>query len=113
MRISKQFADRSKTSSRRLTVCLLILAVLTGTFRLGLSAQQKQKMRPAKLTEDQRILHVLNRLGFGARPGDIERIKSIGIETYINQQLSPEKIADPVAEAKIKEGSNYPEHDHR
>ncbi|HZE72545.1 MAG TPA: DUF1800 domain-containing protein [Pyrinomonadaceae bacterium] len=103
MRISKQFADRSKTSSRRLTVCLLILAVLTGTFRLGLSAQQKQKMRPAKLTEDQRILHVLNRLGFGARPGDIERIKSIGIETYINQQLSPEKIADPVAEAKIKD----------
>ena len=25
------------------------------------------------LTEDQKILHVLNRLGFGARPGDVAR----------------------------------------
>jgi uncharacterized protein (DUF1800 family) len=55
------------------------------------------------LTEEQRIIHVLNRLGFGARPGDVERVKSIGLENYINQQLTPAKIDDSVAENKVKD----------
>src|SRR5688572_29690153 len=56
-----------------------------------------------RLTEEQRIVHVLNRLGFGPRPGDVERIRSIGLEKYINQQLAPEKIADTMAENKTQE----------
>ena len=59
--------------------------------------------KTTRLTEEQRIVHVLNRLGFGARPGDIERVKAIGLENYINQQLSPEKITDTVAENKVKD----------
>src|SRR5580765_6647202 len=54
------------------------------------------------LTEEQKVLHVLNRLGFGARPGDVERVKKIGIEKYIEQQLNPASIDDPVAESKLK-----------
>jgi uncharacterized protein (DUF1800 family) len=54
------------------------------------------------LTEDQKILHVLNRLGFGARPGDVERVKAIGINKYIEQQLNPSAITDSVADAKVK-----------
>ncbi|HBB97817.1 MAG TPA: hypothetical protein DC054_20745, partial [Blastocatellia bacterium] len=56
----------------------------------------------AKLTQDQRILHVLNRLGFGARPGDVERVKAIGVDKYIEQQLSPDKIDDAASEAKLQ-----------
>jgi uncharacterized protein (DUF1800 family) len=55
-----------------------------------------------KLTEEQKIAHVLNRLGFGARPGDIEKVKAIGLQKYIDQQLSPSAINDSVAEAKVK-----------
>ncbi|HEX5966164.1 MAG TPA: DUF1800 family protein, partial [Pyrinomonadaceae bacterium] len=62
-----------------------------------LSTQSVVSKTP-RLTEEQRIVHVLNRLGFGPRPGDIERIKSIGLDNYINQQLAPEKISDTVAE---------------
>src|ERR1043165_1132718 len=62
-----------------------------------------QKSKSKSLTEDQRIVHVLNRLGFGARPGDVERVKAMGVENYINQQLNPEKISDTVAENKIKD----------
>ncbi|MBV9216734.1 MAG: DUF1800 domain-containing protein [Acidobacteria bacterium] len=54
------------------------------------------------LTEDQKILHVLNRLGFGARPGDVEKVKAMGLQKYIDQQLNPSSIADPLAEAKVK-----------
>jgi uncharacterized protein (DUF1800 family) len=52
------------------------------------------------LTEEQRIVHVLNRLGFGSRPGDVERIKTLGLKTYIQQQLYPETVKDEVVEAK-------------
>src|ERR1041385_602362 len=55
-----------------------------------------------KLKDEQKILHVLNRLGFGARPGDVERVKAMGLQNYIEQQLHPERINDAVAEAKVK-----------
>jgi len=54
------------------------------------------------LTEDQKIIHVLNRLGFGARPGDVERVRRIGLEKYIDQQLNPSSIDDAATEAKVK-----------
>ena len=54
------------------------------------------------LTEDQKILHVLNRLGFGARPGDVERVKAMGLQKYIDQQLNPSSIDDSALEAKVK-----------
>ena len=76
-------------------VVLLLLVLLTQPIIFA------QKHR--SLTEDQRIIHVLNRLGFGARPGDVERVKSMGLENYINQQLNPEKISDTVAENKVRE----------
>src|SRR5215213_3892103 len=76
-------------------VALMLLVVLTQPIVLA------QKHR--SLTEEQRIVHVLSRLGFGARPGDAERVKAMGLENYINQQLNPEKIADSVAENKVKE----------
>jgi uncharacterized protein (DUF1800 family) len=66
-------------------------------------ADNTRDSKAKKLTEEQRIVHVLNRLGFGARPGDVERVKAMGVENYINQQLNPEKISDTVAENKIKD----------
>jgi len=78
---------------------VVMTCLLASTLVPMLQAQQQ----PApKLTVEQRTLHVLNRLGFGARPGDLERVKAQGIENYINSQLSPEKIDDSVAEAKVK-----------
>jgi uncharacterized protein (DUF1800 family) len=46
------------------------------------------------LTEDQKILHMLNRAGFGPRPGDVERVRQLGLEKYLDQQLRPEDISD-------------------
>src|SRR5262249_21491964 len=47
-----------------------------------------------QLTEDQKILHLLNRAGFGPRPGDIERVRRMGLEQYIEEQLHPENLSD-------------------
>lgn len=40
-------------------------------------------------------LHLLNRLGFGPRPGEIEKVKSLGIDAYVQSQLSPDSITYP------------------
>src|SRR5215213_6586946 len=77
------------------TVALILFIMLTQPIVFA------QKHR--SLTEKQRIIHALNRLGFGARAGDVERVKAMGLENYINQQLNPEKIGDTVAENKIRE----------
>jgi uncharacterized protein (DUF1800 family) len=101
MKFSRQFPSLKFKQLRSLGSLLLIGAMLAGTFAPGASAQ-KSKSKAAKLSGDQRTLHVLNRLGFGARPGDVERVKAMGLENYINQQLHPEKISDAQAEAKVQ-----------
>lgn len=42
-----------------------------------------------------RALHVLSRLGYGARPGDIDRVQAMGVEHYIDAQLAPNSITMP------------------
>src|ERR1043165_9579544 len=87
------------------TVAFTLLLALTAAQPLA-SAQKRaksQNLTSHDLTEEQRIVHVLNRLGFGARPGDVERVKAMGLENYINQQLNPEKISDTVAENKVRD----------
>jgi len=49
----------------------------------------------ASIPADLREVHVLNRLGFGPRPGDIEQVRSIGVDRYIDEQLSPRNISLP------------------
>lgn len=81
------------------TAYVLVFCTLTGV-------GAPQSMHPGRtnaLTQEQQILHVLNRLGFGARPGDVERVRAIGIENYINQQLNPNSISDSVVEARLQD----------
>ena len=58
-----------------------------------LSASSPGSAVPAK-PDDKTILHVLNRLGFGARPGDVARVRETGLAKYIDLQLAPERIPD-------------------
>jgi uncharacterized protein (DUF1800 family) len=54
------------------------------------------------LTEDQAILQALNRLGFGPRPGDVERVKEMGLQKWIDQQLHPDSIDDSALDARLQ-----------
>ena len=38
---------------------------------------------PRLLNDGQKIEHALNRLAFGARPGDIEQVRQIGLQRWI------------------------------
>jgi len=69
----------------------------------GNSAQQSslKGLPDTDLTEDQTIVHALNRLGYGPRPGDVQRVKEMGIAKWIDRQLRPESINDSAAEARL------------
>ena len=43
---------------------------------------------------NRQIVHVLNRITFGPRPGNIDRVRAIGVEAFIEEQLHPERIDD-------------------
>jgi uncharacterized protein (DUF1800 family) len=59
----------------------------------------------AELSTDEAILHALNRLGYGPRPGDVERVRQMGLAKWIERQLTPNSIDDRALTARLE---NYP-----
>lgn len=55
-----------------------------------------------ELSSDQAILHALNRLGFGPRPGDMDRVRQMGLGKWIEQQLNPDSIDDSAVQARLE-----------
>ena len=51
---------------------------------------------------DAEITHVLNRIAFGPRPGDVERVRTLGLQRYIDEQLHPERVDDTATAARLK-----------
>jgi uncharacterized protein (DUF1800 family) len=80
---------------RRCWRAITILALL------GLSANLVQAADEEPLTDRQKIIHVLNRLGYGPRPGDVERVEKMGLQAYIRQQLHPETIDDAALRTEL------------
>ncbi|MFA7336962.1 MAG: DUF1800 domain-containing protein [Candidatus Obscuribacterales bacterium] len=54
------------------------------------------------MNSDQKVVQVLNRLTFGAKPGDFDRVKAMGVKAYISSQLNPRSIAEnPVVDSQV------------
>ena len=64
-------------------------------------AGARMTLPASPLTPDQQILHALNRLGYGPRPGDVDRVRRIGLAAYVDEQLSPSGLADPAVEQAL------------
>lgn len=58
-----------------------------------------------ELPADQQIIHALNRLTFGAKPEDVLRVRAIGLDKWIDQQLEPERTDDSAMDAFV---ARYP-----
>ncbi|MEO7673958.1 MAG: DUF1800 domain-containing protein [Pyrinomonadaceae bacterium] len=81
----------------RITTSVMIFAMIAPVFAISGDVRTEKKA----LTEDQKAIHVLNRLGFGARPGDVAKVKAVGLQKYIDSQLNA-ALDDSVAENKVK-----------
>jgi len=64
--------------------CLLILC--------GAAQSAAQSLPPEALA-----VHAVNRLTFGATPGEVDRVRAMGFAAYVDEQLAPEKLPDPQA----------------
>jgi len=60
----------------------------------GLSTPDAASVALREQTADQQVLQALNRLAFGARPGDVQTVRDIGVDRWIAAQLEPTRFAD-------------------
>lgn len=64
--------------------------------------QQKQTVAPINLMSDeQRVMHILSRITYGPRGEDIERVKLMGVDAYIDEQLTPDNIDETKIDQQI------------
>jgi uncharacterized protein (DUF1800 family) len=91
---------------KRNSAWIALLVLLLGLSTTGLIAGDKKKKGSAaenKIDEHQRAIHALNRLTFGPRPGEVDRVAGMGVEKWIDQQLNPNKIDDSALEARLEQ----------
>ncbi len=83
------------TALRTRSIALVLAMVVVGVPLGGLGATTPEG-REAALA-----VHVLNRITFGPRPGDVERVSDMGVRAFIDQQLYPAEIDDGAVERKL------------
>ncbi len=91
--------------TRALAGCLMLSLVQEPATLLAVASPGwHSKRAPAvqPLTEEERATQALNRLTFGPRPGDLERVKAIGVKKWVEMQLNPEQVDDSLLEARLR-----------
>jgi len=82
----------------RRTQTAFLFAALVSLAPIGAYAQRPSSAvataEARELPADQQIIQALNRLTFGPRPGDVQRVRAIGLDKWIDQQIHPERISD-------------------
>jgi uncharacterized protein (DUF1800 family) len=77
----------------RFLTALLLLTELLSMPLVSLSGSTPA-LNEGGLSQDQRVVQALSRLTFGARPGDFDRVKKMGVDAFIEEQLNPDSIDD-------------------
>jgi uncharacterized protein (DUF1800 family) len=83
---------------RHFAVLVALILALSASVRVS---AKKNLAAPHEMDEQKRALHALNRLTFGPRPGEAERVAAVGVDKWIEQQLHPEKSDDHALEARL------------
>ena len=87
---------------RRQIALVLAVGALGVAVSVPLAIAKKNKREsPNQIDEQKRALHALNRVAFGPRPGDVQRVAAMGVDQWIDQQLHPEKIDDHALDARL------------
>ncbi len=87
----------------RTKIAVLLLSISVASCVQPLMARKEQKETlPSGATDRKRALHALNRLTFGPRPGDVQRVTAIGVDRWIDLQLHPERIDDSALNSHLQ-----------
>jgi uncharacterized protein (DUF1800 family) len=84
------------------------LALLLSLLGFAVSVQlalgkkkEKQAAAAAQMDQRKQAVHLLNRLTFGPRPGDVDHVMAIGVDAWIDQQLHADKIDDTALDGRL------------
>ena len=86
-----------------LAACAPAGTIATGTASTGSSERFVivPPTEPREQTADQQVRHALDRLAFGPRPGDVARVREMGVDTWIALQLAPDRVSDSATDALV------------
>ncbi len=121
MSVQQRLASQTASISTAPRSFLAAILSVTCVFSVGIDVpslaaktaaekDKKPKQDPAlknlpvtELSADEAIFHALNRLAYGPRPGDVERVRQMGLAKWIDQQLNPSSIDDKALEARLED----------
>jgi uncharacterized protein (DUF1800 family) len=82
-------------------ILLLSLLGFTVCAQLALGKKKEKQASALQMDQQKQVVHALNRLAFGPRPGDVDHVMAIGLDKWIDQQLHPDKIDDGALDARL------------
>ena len=98
----KRFQGDFLVPAGRAAVASLLSVLMVGQPVLAEGAARHTKtVAPMEIQGQQRILHALNRLTFGPRPGDVAQVEAMGLDAWFERQLNPSKIDDSALDARL------------
>jgi uncharacterized protein (DUF1800 family) len=84
--------------------CMSAKAVGDGRVAAPVAPAAARPVAPVpSVSGERQILHALSRLTYGARPGDVERVRAMGVSAWIDRQLRPRTIDDSATERALAE----------
>jgi uncharacterized protein (DUF1800 family) len=91
-------------------LCLSLIApsapaqsLLSDSNQTAKHASGRTVYHSTELQGDARILHALSRFTFGPRPGDVDAVRTMGLEKWFDQQLHPAAINETDLKSRLAE----------
>jgi len=84
----------TRTSTAAALLCAAVISTTAGGQASPKSKSYVPRLDHRELAADQQVIQALNRLTFGPRPGDVQKVRSMGLDKWIDLQLNPSRIDD-------------------
>jgi uncharacterized protein (DUF1800 family) len=86
----------------KFAISLLSLSLACAVPQLLATKKGNQEKQVPSASDQRRALHVLNRLTFGPRPGELQQVMATGVDQWIELQLHPERIDDSALSSRLE-----------
>jgi uncharacterized protein (DUF1800 family) len=100
---SRSFVAVAKNCGRAVVTATLCVLLVEQPLLAEAAVSKVPSTAPAQLAGQEKILHALNRLTFGPRPGDVAAVQAMGLRKWFEQQLNPSAIDDSRLDAMLAE----------
>ncbi len=103
---SRFYVSRRLDAFARAAVTAMLCALLVEQRVLAeapVVTTHKAAAGAGQIQGQERVLHALNRMTFGPRPGDAAAVARMGLDKWFEEQLNPGSIDDSMLEARLQQ----------